>query len=109
MYNIQWLTQCRGVNKYIVKYIGKIDEQNYIVVFTDAHKNGTLVTKGNHLHNTKVTTSKINENKMKDKKRDISHVKGRAISLIDMIKVLLKYLEVYTDLKFTLISTRPYN
>ena len=28
MQNIQWLTQCGGVNKYVVKYIGKIDEQN---------------------------------------------------------------------------------
>ena len=29
MQNIQYLTQTGGVNKYVCKYIGKIDEQNY--------------------------------------------------------------------------------
>ena len=32
MQNIQILTQCGGVNKYVCKYIGKVDEQNYVIV-----------------------------------------------------------------------------
>ena len=68
MQNIQWLMECGSVSKYIVKYIGKIDEKNYVAVFTDANKNGTLVTKGIFLHSTKVATSKINEDKMKEDK-----------------------------------------
>ena len=56
MQNIQMLTDCGGVNKYVCKYIGKIDEQNYFVVYVDGR--GQLVTKGQFLHNTKISTSK---------------------------------------------------
>ena len=54
MQNIQTLTDCGGVNKYVCKYVGKIDEQNYVVVYVDGK--GQLVTKGQFLHNTKITT-----------------------------------------------------
>ena len=54
MQNIQMLTDCGGVNKYICKYIGKIDKQNYVVIYVDG--NGQLVSKGTFLHNTKITT-----------------------------------------------------
>ena len=54
MQNIQTLTDCGGVNKYVCKYVGKIDEQNYAVVYVDGK--GQLVTKGQFLHNTKITT-----------------------------------------------------
>ena len=57
------VTECGGVNKYTCKYIGTFDEQSFVVISIDAHKNGSLVIKGTFLHNTKVTTSKINENK----------------------------------------------
>ena len=32
MQNIQQLTKCGGVNEYLCKYIGNIDEQNYVIV-----------------------------------------------------------------------------
>lgn len=32
MQNAQLLTDCGGVNKYVCKYIGKIDEKNYVIV-----------------------------------------------------------------------------
>ena len=54
MQNIQTLTNCGGVNKYVCKYIGKIDKQNYVVVHVDGK--GQLVTKGQFLHNTKITS-----------------------------------------------------
>ena len=68
MQNVQMLTECGGVNKYVCKYIGKIDEQNFVIVYTDTHTNGVLVTKKTFLHNTKITTSKINEDKDRIKK-----------------------------------------
>ena len=43
MQNIQILTQCGGVNKYVCKYIGKVDKQNYVVVqANNAHGNGSF-------------------------------------------------------------------
>ena len=46
-----------------------------MVVVTGAHKNRTFLTKGKFLHNTKVTTSKINEDKIKEYKRGIISIK----------------------------------
>ena len=47
MQNIQMITNIGGCSKYTIKYIGKIDAQNYVFVYIDSHNNGTLVTKGN--------------------------------------------------------------
>ena len=73
MQNIQYLTQTGGVNKYVYKYIGKIDEQNYIVV--QAKNRGksfcsgssSLYKKSSFLHNTKITSSKMGEDKDRSK------------------------------------------
>ena len=105
MQNIQLLTQTGGVNKYICKYIGKIDEQNYIVVYVDKF-GGNLVTKATFLHNTKVTSSKINEEKEK-KKQDKGYPQGRVISHMEMLHHMLKYPEVITNLNFISIPTMP--
>ena len=105
MQNIQILTQTGGVNKYICKYIGKIDEQNYIVVYFD-NKCGSLVTKATFLHNTKVSSSKINEEKEK-KKHDKGYPQGRCISHMEMLHHMLKYPEVTTNLQFTSVPTMP--
>ena len=59
MQNIQRLTGTGGCSKYVCKYIGNIDEQNYVVV--EVNGEGKLMTKAHHLHNTKVTTSKMAE------------------------------------------------
>ena len=48
-----------GVNKYMCKYIGKIDKQNYVVIYVDGK--GWLVIKGQFLYNTKITMSKKNK------------------------------------------------
>ena len=80
MQNVQYLTLCGGVSKYVVKYIGKIDEQNYVIICTDSSKNGKLVSKSFFLHNTKVVGSKINEDKRKEQNREKNHAQGRAIS-----------------------------
>jgi hypothetical protein len=107
MQNVQFLTHCGGVNKYVVKYIGKIDEQNYVIICTDGSKIGKLVSKAFFLHNTKVSTSKFNEDKVKDQNRNKNHVQGRAISQNEMVHVMLRYPEVSTDLNFISIPTIP--
>ena len=70
MQNIQILTQCGGVNKYVCKYIGKVDEQNYVIVqANNAYGNGSfsLSTKTTFLHNNKVSSSKFQEDKDRKK------------------------------------------
>ena len=107
MQNIQLLTQTGGVNKYVCKYIGKIDEQNYIVVYTDKESNGSLVTKATFLHNTKVATSKINEDKERKSKKDNAYPQGRCISHMEMLHHIFRYPEVTTNLKFVTIPSTP--
>jgi hypothetical protein len=107
MQNVQWLTNCGGVNKYVCKYIGKIDEQNYVVVFASGATNGKLITKATFLHNTKITSSKINEDKARESKRGSNHPQGRAVSQMEMLHMMLKYPEVYTDLNFVSVPTLP--
>jgi hypothetical protein len=106
MQNIQVLTQTGGVNKYVCKYIGKIDEQNYVVVKANS-ANGvpTLLTKSTFLHNTKIASSKMQEDK--DRKKDSSYPQGRYISHVEMLHQMLKYPEVITDLHFVTITTTP--
>ena len=42
--NVQSLLYSPGANKYIYKYIDELDENNRIIVSTNAHKNGKLIT-----------------------------------------------------------------
>ena len=60
----------------------------------------SLVTKGTFLHNTKVTISNINEDKMCENRKDSNHAKGREINQMEILHVISKYPEVYTDLHF---------
>ena len=39
MQNAQDITNTGGCNKYCIKYVGKIDEQNTVIVYADSHKN----------------------------------------------------------------------
>ena len=59
-----------------------MDENNRIVVSTNAHRNGKLITESTFLHNTKIATSAFNEktamekNKKKSSKRTQNHFNG---------------------------------
>lgn len=107
MQNIQKLSNCGGANKYVCKYITKIDEQNYIVVWVDKNTNGQLITKSTFLHNTKVSTTKISEDKEKEKKRGNNYPQGRCVSHMEMFHLTLRYPEVHTNLNFETVPTTP--
>ena len=47
MKNVQFLIQTNICNKYICKYIGNIDENNFVMFFCNDHKKGLLQT---HVH-----------------------------------------------------------
>ena len=107
MQNIQLITNTGGCNKYCIKYVGKIDEQNSVVVYADSHKNGVLVSKASFLHNTKLSASKINEKKLINSKRESFHGRGRAIAETEMLHSMLRYSEVATDLICIDIAATP--
>ena len=44
MQNIQVISNSKGCNTYCVKYVGKIDEQNFVIVYADGNKNEVLIT-----------------------------------------------------------------
>ena len=60
MQNAHVLTQTNGCNKYVFKYISKIDDNNYVITFSNAHKNGLLQNHAHFMYNTTITSSKKN-------------------------------------------------
>ena len=94
MQNNQILLNCAGLNTYVCKYVGSIDEGNYVVIETDKEKGGALTTQTNFLHNTKVSSSKYSETKAIESRRDF-----KKISLF----FIFIYLPTY------LASTSPFN
>ena len=84
-----------------------MDENNYTIVSTDAHKNGTLISQTTFLHNTKIATSAHHEEKARQKDRNSKKPKGRVISLCEMYQVQLRYPEVHSDMEFEQIQTTP--
>ena len=65
------------------------------------------MSKAYFLHNTKVSTTKINEDKVKEQNKKNFHVQGRAISQNEMLHVMFRYAEIYTDLNFIAVPTIP--
>ena len=84
MQNIQLLSHCNGGLACVCKYIGKIDEQNFVVTKFNGGS-GQLVNRYIHLHNTKVATSKIFEDKAREKDRDNKKPHGHAIGQNEMV------------------------
>ena len=112
MQNIQLLTQTGGVNKYVCKYIGKVDEQNYVVVKANNNASSTstsgsasLRTRSTFLHNTKITSSKIQEDK--DRKKDDKYPQFTYVSHNEQTQQILGYAEVRTNMNFRNIATMP--
>ena len=71
------------------KCVGKLYEQNYVIVSVDVSNNGVLVTRVTFIHNTKVTPYKINEYKRRATKIEKSNVQGLSIRFMDMNNVML--------------------
>ena len=101
--NFQVITGTGVCSKYICKYTSKIDKHNYIVILVNGA--GKLVTKSTFLHNTKITSSKLGEDKYREKHR--KNPQGICISNMKMLHVMLKYPEVATNLDFIKVSTMP--
>ena len=103
MQNVQRLTGAGGTAKYVCKYIAKIDEQNYVVVEVDGE--GKMISKVSFLHNTKITSSKIAQDR--ERKKNANKNEGRVITTFEMLHVILQYPEIITNLNFVKVTTMP--
>ena len=62
MVNIQIVVCSNGIMKYILKYVYKVDEVSRVIAAAGAHS-GNVWVGSQFLHNTKIATSAINEEK----------------------------------------------
>eukprot|EP00957_Ditylum_brightwellii_P148855 11332132-Ditylum_brightwellii.AAC.1 len=91
--NIPPIEDCDGINKFVCKYIGKTDEQNYVIASADNKDWSHLTTRSTFLHNTKVSTSTFNKDKARKKECSNDHPQGGAVALAQMLHAMLKYPE----------------
>ena len=108
MQNLQILYGTNGVARYVVKYIVKLDQGNRCIVWADAHTGAVMRAEHQFLHNTKITSSKVNEEKAHEKSRKWHLPSGRVIAFTEIQQHLLGYPEVMTTLKFIRICTKPF-
>ena len=73
MQNCQRLDLAGGCCKYTCKYIAKIDKQNYVKIsVNNSKKDGSIESKSTFLHNTKISSSDLQEYKEKLQKKMLS-------------------------------------
>ena len=108
--NIQILTEyCMA--RYVAKYVAKIDKNNLIVFHADNTKTegekGGVKMEHVFLSNTKITSSRIHEDKRMKSRRDNKHPVGRLISTFEIEQLLLGYPQIYMSYETCKISTLP--
>ena len=108
MQNVQILHGTNGVAAYVVKYVVKMDKGNRVTVWADANNGNVVKAEHQFLHNTKITSSGINEEKAHERSRRWKHPEGRAIAFPEIQQSILGYSEVMTNLKFIRICTKPF-
>jgi len=105
--NLKLICGTYFLNRYLTKYVSKIDEHNRVFINTRPGMGNAVNADGQMLHNTKITTSAYNEKKMMDSRRDSSNPTARAISRMEMLMVIFGYPQVYTTWETEKISTSP--
>ena len=106
--NVKWVTGYLS-SRYLAKYLSLVDENNRVYIGSASQERNTLTMEQVTLHNTKVTSSAIQEAKKDLARQGKKNPKptGRAISHMEMLCVLLGYEQVYTTIKFVHIPTVP--
>ena len=94
-------------SRYVAKYSAKIDESTRVFIGAGQEEANTLTLDVQFLHNTKITGSKINEEKKMAKRKDKHHPTGRAISIMEMMQATLEYDTVYTNIVFLKLTSVP--
>jgi len=108
MANVQVIGHDNGIVKYILKYVAKFDQGNCISASTDIHT-GSLVIRSQFLHNTKITSSEMNEDKAHQQSRSKHQLCYRDLPMMGIYQLMLGLPEVTTTLEFLEMSTRSYD
>ena len=103
--NVQVCTS-HGTSRYVVKYVIKIDENNYVAFSSKQGQPGLRAEKV-HLHNTKITSSRINERKRLARGSDFTKPRGRAIAVTEMMQIILGKPQVVCNVEFVRVPTLP--
>lgn len=103
--NVQICTS-HGTSRYVVKYVIKVDETNYVAFVSKQGEPG-LRAEQVFLHNTKITSSAINEKKRLDAGRDKARPRGRAVAVTEMMQIILGKPQVYCNIEFVRVPTLP--
>ena len=105
--NYQILHGTNGAARYVVKYVVKMDDGNRCTVYADAHNPSKMKVENQFLHNTKIVTSKINEDKAHEKSRKRKLPNGRSVGYVEVCQHILGLPEVMTNLQFKQICSKP--
>jgi hypothetical protein len=103
-HNLQFVTGYLA-SRYLAKYVAMVDEHNRIYINTSPSSPNKLTVDSELLYNTKITGSAIQGNKKSALQRNWKHPKGRAISLMEMLTVILGYDIVHTNIPFKHVPT----
>jgi hypothetical protein len=87
-------------SRYLASYVAKVDEHNRIYVHAIQQDPSKIVVDYKFLHNTKLASSKFHKNAMMQKRKDASKPTGRAVSLMEMIAIILGYRQDHTNINF---------
>ena len=104
--NVQICTS-HGTSRYIVKYLIKIDENNYVAFSVNQKDPSSWKAEKVFLHNTKITSSAIHEKRRLQQSRNRKKAKGRAVSSPEQLQLLLGYPQIYSTSQFVKVPTLP--
>jgi hypothetical protein len=94
-------------SRYLAKYVASIDEHNKIYFNSNGQRSNVVTVQYEALKNTKITSNFINEKKSDRDRRNKNNPRGRAISIMEMLCVILGFDQVFTDINFFHVSTLP--
>ena len=106
MQNVQQ-TSGYSVNRYVTKYLVKIDQNSHSYCKVNPKNEREVKVKTTFLHNTKISSSAYNENKRISEQREKNHPSGRAIARTEIVQLLSREPQVYTNMIFDRVDTTP--
>jgi len=86
----------------------RLDKGNRCIVWADQHTGAVVRCEQQFLHNTKITSSAINEEKKFAKSKGSTHHVGRYAAFSELQHYLLGYPEVHSTMNFVEICTMPF-
>ena len=107
-HNVQAMT-CYSMARYVAKYVAAVDQNNLIIFHADNNRRKSNAVRMEHVvqKNTKVTTSRINQEKRMSARRDAMHPTGRLICSFEQLQICLQDPQIQTNYETIKVSTTP--